>query len=240
MRHCRALQLLNLVSVAAEGCDWNFPVEKEMSQYFDKQEMNFFFFSLVPSARRKEQNASFITHSSTIISWWDTCFKTHKDLFSPLYKVWSSLRGSFSLKAMKVSWHLCGQSFQATTEGHSYTLQVTASSEVQRKHTNSICLFDHRYHLKLMWRENPVQHQRLYRLFFWLHPLSKERVPCSNYWAEHCSMLTLKSQCVCVNVCMCVCVCVRERERDTHEYFYDWQSHDKLDKAKLDEVFSVV
>ena len=51
-------------------------------------------------------------------------------------------------------------------------------------------------------------------------------------------MLTLKSQRVCVNVYMCVYAC--ERERDTQEYFYDCQSHDKLDKAKLDEVFSVV
>lgn len=53
-------------------------------------------------------------------------------------------------------------------------------------------------------------------------------------------MLTLKSQRVCVDVYMCVCMCVCMRERDTQEYIYDCQSHGKLDKAKLDQVFSVV
>ena len=54
--------------------------------------------------------------------------------------------------------------------------------------------------------------------------------------------IALKSQRVCVNMYMCVHVCGGggEREGDTQECFCDCQSHDKLDKAKVDEVFGVV
>lgn len=85
----------------------NFTVEGEMSQYFDKRAMN--FFSLVPLSRRSEQNTSFITHCSTIISWWDTCFKTHKDLFFSKTKALCEAPSSFI--TMKESWHLCGPKF---------------------------------------------------------------------------------------------------------------------------------